>query len=432
MIEVCTGGSPSWGRERCVVVVVGWAWSPMRDASTGAAWTGVLAARWSSVDVERTPPADHRRRPPMRSPVGGTLAAMSPTADRSSDDRRDERPDSRSRTLPACGPPGPRRAWPVDDRRRRRRSRAGQPADRVPPVRDARAAAGRGVRRAGVRRYTEQLPTDGPGDDPAGWLIRLLRVVHRLNSGNGRIYWSLVLAEHDLTGELATVPTHRRWRRKRSASWVASAMWTARGGRLARHPNGARRRVPRSTPRRSPTAALSVDFGRRPDDAAEVCARVLLAARTSHSRTPRRRRPLARVPRMNGAESLVRTLVDSGSTPASPTRGTSEMHVVAAVGRVPRDVACSGCSRASSPAWPTATGAWPTGRRPRCCTSAPGWPTASRTCTTHVAWSRRSSTWSATTRPGTCATTHHSPRTSSASPARSRAGCARPRRRRRS
>lgn len=129
---------------------------------------------------------------------------------------------------------------------------------------------------AGVERYTEQLPTDGPGDDPTEWLRRLLRVVHRLNSGNGRIYWELALTEQDLTGDLAAVAADRRRRRKRAATRVATAMWTARGGAgappawlidaFAIHLSA------------FSTAALSVDFGRRPDDVAEVSARVLLAA----------------------------------------------------------------------------------------------------------------------------------------------------------
>ncbi len=199
---------------------------------------------------------------------------MIPTPDRSSDDRGEERPDSRSRILRAARQVLAERglSTTVDDVA----ARAGVSRRTVFRQFETRERLLAEAYAAGVQRYTEQLPTDGPGDDPAGWLVRLLRVVHRLNSGNGRIYWELALAEHDLTGELAMVAADRRRRRKRSATWVTSTMWTASGGRgepppwlvdaFAVHLSA------------FSTAALSVDFGRRPDDVAEVCARVLLAA----------------------------------------------------------------------------------------------------------------------------------------------------------
>ena len=70
------------------------------------------------------------------------------------------------------------------------------------------------------------------------------------------------------------------------------------------------------------------------------------------------------------------------------------------------------CSRASSPARPTATGAWPTARRPRCSTSDRAWPTASPTCTTPGGRGCRWSTSSATTRRTTSSTTRRSSPTS--------------------
>lgn len=127
-----------------------------------------------------------------------------------------------------------------------------------------------------MQRYTEQLPVDDPGGDPAEWLVRLLHVVHRLNAGNGRIYWELALTEHELSGELAAVASDRRRRRKRAATWVASTMWTARGGVGAPPPwliDAFAIHLSAFS-----TAALSVDFRRRPGEVAEVCARVLLAA----------------------------------------------------------------------------------------------------------------------------------------------------------
>ena len=66
------------------------------------------------------------------------------------------------------------------------------------------------------------------------------------------------------------------------------------------------------------------------------------------------------------------------------------------------------CSRASPPARPTATAAWPTSRRRRCCTSGPASATASPTCTTPAGPARRSSTSSATTPPTTSSTTRRS------------------------
>ena len=86
--------------------------------------------------------------------------------------------------------------------------------------------------------------------------------------------------------------------------------------------------------------------------------------------------------------------------------------------RCPRCAACSRCSRASPPARPTATGAWPTSRPPRCCTSARASATAWPTCTTPAGRTRRSSTSSATTPRTTSSTTPRSSPTSSASPAR--------------
>ncbi len=85
---------------------------------------------------------------------------------------------------------------------------------------------------------------------------------------------------------------------------------------------------------------------------------------------------------MNGAESLVRTLVDGGVDVCFANPGTSEMHFVAALDRVDGMRCVLACSRASRPARPTAMRAWPTSRRRRCCISAPASPTASPTCTT--------------------------------------------------
>ncbi len=49
---------------------------------------------------------------------------------------------------------------------------------------------------------------------------------------------------------------------------------------------------------------------------------------------------------MNGAESLVHTLLASGVDTCFANPGTSEMHFVAALDRVPACAACWACSRA--------------------------------------------------------------------------------------
>lgn len=131
---------------------------------------------------------------------------------------------------------------------------------------------------AGVRSYTQQIPTEGPrsDDDADAWLMRMLLAVHRLNSGNGRVYWELAGSEQDLTGELAVVAAARRKRRKHFASWVATTMWRAGGGEgrppiwlvdaFAVHLSA------------FTTAALSVDFSRSAEEVAAVSGRVLRAA----------------------------------------------------------------------------------------------------------------------------------------------------------
>lgn len=129
---------------------------------------------------------------------------------------------------------------------------------------------------AGVRSYAQQLPTDGPGDDAEAWLERLLVAVHTLNSGNGRIYWELAGSEPDLGGELAVVAADRRRRRKRLTAWVATRMWEARGG--TGEPPGWLVDAFAVQLSAFTTAALSVDFARRPDEVAAVSVRVLRAA----------------------------------------------------------------------------------------------------------------------------------------------------------
>ena len=101
----------------------------------------------------------------------------------------------------------------------------------------------------------------------------MLQAAHRLNAGNGRIYWELSVLEPELTGELAAAAAERREARKQWAAGVTRVMWRARGGEgrppswltdaVAVHLSG------------FTTQSLAVDFDRTPDDVARVSARVL-------------------------------------------------------------------------------------------------------------------------------------------------------------
>ncbi len=100
---------------------------------------------------------------------------------------------------------------------------------------------------------------------------------------------------------------------------------------------------------------------------------------------------------MNGAESLVRTLVAGGVEVCFTNPGTSEMHFVAALDRVDgmRAVLCLFEGGATGAA--DGYAAWPTSRPRRCCISGPASATASPTCTMRAAPARPSSTsWAST------------------------------------
>jgi AcrR family transcriptional regulator len=129
----------------------------------------------------------------------------------------------------------------------------------------------------GVRSYALRIPAPPEDDDLRAWLLDLLFVVHRLNAGNGRIYWELAALEpDDLPAELAQAAAERRESRKLFAVGVTSRMWQARGGRgdppvwlvdaVAIHLSG------------FTTQSLTGDFGRTPDEVAQVSAQVLEAA----------------------------------------------------------------------------------------------------------------------------------------------------------
>jgi AcrR family transcriptional regulator len=129
--------------------------------------------------------------------------------------------------------------------------------------------------RDGLRTYGEHLPPV-PDGDVDGWLYDVLTAAHRLNAGNGRIYWELSVLEPELSGELAAAAAERREARKKWAAGVTRVLWRARGGRghppawltdaVAVHLSG------------FTTQSLAVDFDRTPDDVARVSARVIDAA----------------------------------------------------------------------------------------------------------------------------------------------------------
>ena len=132
------------------------------------------------------------------------------------------------------------------------------------------------VIRAGIRRYAEQIPPPG-GDDLRGWLREMLAVTHKLNTGNGRVFWDLVgVQAAGLSHDLAMVAAECRESRNRFAIGVTELLWQARGGRggppqwladaVAVQLSG------------FTTQSLAGDLGRSPDAVAEVAAQVIEAA----------------------------------------------------------------------------------------------------------------------------------------------------------
>jgi len=132
--------------------------------------------------------------------------------------------------------------------------------------------------RAGLRAYGEHLPPAPPAaaGDLDAWLLDVLLAAHRLNAGNGRIYWELSVLEPELSGELAAAAAERRAARKQWAAAVTRTMWRARGGG-GRPPAWLTDTVAVHLSAFT-TQSLAVDFDRSPDDVARVSARVLDAA----------------------------------------------------------------------------------------------------------------------------------------------------------
>jgi acetolactate synthase I/II/III large subunit len=96
---------------------------------------------------------------------------------------------------------------------------------------------------------------------------------------------------------------------------------------------------------------------------------------------------------MNGAESLIRTLLAGGVDTCFANPGTSEIHIVAALDRIPKCVACSACLKALSRERPTAMRAWRRNRHALYFISARVSAMVSRICTMRAGRRCRSSTW---------------------------------------
>jgi AcrR family transcriptional regulator len=133
------------------------------------------------------------------------------------------------------------------------------------------------VIRAGIRRYAEQIPAPPAGDDLRDWLAELLAVTHRLNAGNGRVFWDLVgLRAADLSGDLALVAGECRDSRNRFAASVTGLLWRASHG-PGQPPQWLVDTVAVQLSGFT-TQSLAGDLGRSPDEVALVSAEVIEAA----------------------------------------------------------------------------------------------------------------------------------------------------------
>lgn len=132
------------------------------------------------------------------------------------------------------------------------------------------------VIRAGIRRYGQQIPPP-TNDDLRGWLRELLAVTHKLNAGNGRVFWDLVgVQAADMSPDLAMVAAECRDSRNRFAANVADVLWRARSGRGA-PPQWLVDAVAVQLSGFT-TQSLAGDLGRSPDAVAGVAAQVIEAA----------------------------------------------------------------------------------------------------------------------------------------------------------
>jgi len=93
---------------------------------------------------------------------------------------------------------------------------------------------------------------------------------------------------------------------------------------------------------------------------------------------------------VNGAHSLLNTLMANGVDVCFANPGTSEMHFVAALDQLDGMRCVLGLFEGVVTGAADGTGGWPTDRRRRCSTWGRAWLTGSRTCTTRCALGRQS------------------------------------------
>jgi AcrR family transcriptional regulator len=129
---------------------------------------------------------------------------------------------------------------------------------------------------AAVRRYADHLPTAPDTGDLREWLRELLLVTHRLNVENGQVFWEIAaLPTDDLAPELAAAAQEARKARNNFAVWVTGRIWQARSG-TGKPPRWLVDTVAVQLSGFT-TQALIGDLGRRPEDVADVAARVIEA-----------------------------------------------------------------------------------------------------------------------------------------------------------
>lgn len=130
--------------------------------------------------------------------------------------------------------------------------------------------------RDGIRSYGEHLPPSPLDPDLDSWLAASMRAVHRLNARHGRIYWELAGLGGELAGEIAVAAEERRAARVELVAAFTAAVWRVAGGAGQAPPWLADCCAVQLSA--FSTRALTGDFGRSADEAADACARTLAAA----------------------------------------------------------------------------------------------------------------------------------------------------------
>lgn len=143
------------------------------------------------------------------------------------------------------------------------------------PARDVLVAA---AVAASIHSYGEHIPRPPKDGDVRQWLRDVLVAAHRLNARNGRIYWDLAL-QPDLDGALGEMSAQRRDARRAFVDDLTRTAWKLAGGR--RRPPAWLADAFAVHLSAFTTQSLGGDFGRSPEEVAEIGARVLSAAVTA-------------------------------------------------------------------------------------------------------------------------------------------------------